>query len=390
MCRVSIVVPIYHGKKYIPFLIRQAEECRKYADEDTKIELLLVNDAPDDLLDMQYRSESVEIIVLNTDVNRGIHGARVRGVRHCTGEYVLLLDQDDRIMPQYVHSQLSKIGMADAVVCRCIHENKPYYNEDYPFERMMCKDYMLEEGCPVISPGQVLIRKNAVPKIWMENIMQSNCADDFLLWLSMTGEGREFALNQDILFEHVVSYNNTSWNSLRMMESEAEMVRILKNCHAFSEEDVIRLDRMLYKIKKKHLSNLDKFRKMFYILNDWTTLREKGNRITGYLKRQGYQCIAVYGVGYLGRHLLLEIEGNEDDVRVRYLIDRNVRWIQTKYNVYTLEDKLEKTDAIIVTLVQGEEKVVEELEDKTGAVVYTIRNLVNIIGEENCIWSKYL
>ena len=44
MCRVSIVVPIYHGKKYIPFLIRQAEECRKYADEDTKIELLLVND----------------------------------------------------------------------------------------------------------------------------------------------------------------------------------------------------------------------------------------------------------------------------------------------------------------------------------------------------------
>ena len=87
---------------------------------------------------------------------------------------------------------------------------------------------------------------------------------------------------------------------------------------------------------------------------------------------------------------MLEIEGNEDDVRVRYLIDRNARWIQTKYNVYTLEDKLEKTDAIIVTLVQGEEKVVEELEDKTGAVVYTIRNLVNIIGEENCIWSKYL
>lgn len=385
MCRVSIVVPIYHGSKYIPSIIRQAEECRKYVDDKTRIELLLVNDAPDDPLNMQYSSEDIEVITLDTDVNRGIHGARVRGARHCTGEYILFLDQDDKIMPQYIHSQLSKIGRADAVVCRCIHENKPYYNEDYPFEKMMCKAYMLEEGCPIISPGQVLIRRTAVPEIWLENIMQNNCADDFLLWLSMAGGGRVFALNQDILFEHVVSYSNTSWNSLQMMESEAEMVRILKDCHAFSGEEAVRLDQMLYKIKKKHLSNLDKFRKMFYILNDWTTLREKGRRITEYLKRQGFRHIAIYGIGYLGKHLLLEMEENKDDVQVRYLIDRNAKWIQTKYPVYTLEDELEKTDVVIVTLVQGEEKVVEELRYKTRAIVYTIRNLVNIIGGENGI-----
>ena len=47
MKNISIIVPIYYGEKYIPNIIRQAEDCRRYLDKEDYLELLLVNDAPD-------------------------------------------------------------------------------------------------------------------------------------------------------------------------------------------------------------------------------------------------------------------------------------------------------------------------------------------------------
>lgn len=384
MCRITIITPIYHGKRYIPSLIRQAEDCAQYMKDKIDIELLLVNDAPDESLNESYCSKYIQITVLDTDINRGIHGARVRGLENCAGEYVLFLDQDDKIAPAYIQSQLKHMGMADAVVCRCIHENKPYYNADRPFENMMCKEYMLADGCPIISPGQVLLRRESVPRVWTENIMRNNCADDFFLWLCMAGCAKTFALNEEILFEHVVRYDNTSWNSLRMMDSEAEMVELLKKNHVFTGDDIEGLNHMLMKIKKKHMDNLDKFRRMFYILNDWTTLRESGKRIVPYLKRQNIHSIAIYGIGYLGKHLLQEVE-KDGGLEIRYLIDRNAEWIHEAYPVRTMEDQLDKVDGVIVTLVQGEGRVVDQVKEKTGAVVYTIRELVCLVEEEEDI-----
>ena len=62
--------------------------------------------------------------------------------------------------------------------------------------------------------------------------MKTNCADDYLLWLCMTAQGAKFALNQDILFEHVVHGNNLSLNSRRELSSLEEMCEILckKQC----------------------------------------------------------------------------------------------------------------------------------------------------------------
>lgn len=378
---VSVIVPLYHGKKYIRTIIDQAEA--NAGNVSCGIELLLVNDAPDDPINENWESDIICIRILNTKVNRGIHGTRVKGLQNAMGEYVLFLDQDDRIWPEYIRSQLDAIGTADAVVCRCIHEGKLFYNEDYPFEQIMNKEYMLTKGDPIISPGQVLIRKTSIPKVWKTNIMHTNCADDFLLWLCMVGEDRRFALNQEVLFVHTVEYDNTSWDSYRMTESEQEMVRILVENHVFSGEDVSRLEQMLGNIEKMRMRKLDKFRRMFYILKDWVGLREEGFKIGDYLRNQGFLTIAVYGAGYLGKLLIRELE--KDGVHVRYLVDRNAAWISEDYPIYTLKEELQQIDVMIVTLVQGEEAVVKELEEKTGAVVYTIKQLVSEIqrGAEN-------
>ena len=72
---VSIIVPLYHGNQYIPRLIQMAEACQKVLDDSISLELILSNDAPGQDIEKDVHSDSIDIIVLNTKINRGIQGA---------------------------------------------------------------------------------------------------------------------------------------------------------------------------------------------------------------------------------------------------------------------------------------------------------------------------
>ena len=67
---VSIIVPIYHGKKYISKLVEMAEVCKEKAGVQVKVELILSNDDPDACIEDGYFSELVDIRVLNTEGSR--------------------------------------------------------------------------------------------------------------------------------------------------------------------------------------------------------------------------------------------------------------------------------------------------------------------------------
>ncbi len=47
--KISVIVPIYHGKMYIQQMIKQIEAAAK--EVDSEVELLLVNDDPQEVLD---------------------------------------------------------------------------------------------------------------------------------------------------------------------------------------------------------------------------------------------------------------------------------------------------------------------------------------------------
>lgn len=379
MNTISVIVPVFYGKPYIDGLVKQIEAAAERLGKEDRVELLLVNDAPDDPLPQMCHSGRIEIIVLNTTRNRGIQGARVRGVKNSCGDYLLFLDQDDKIEPEYFSSQLACIGKEDAVICQVFHENKPFYNIDYPFEKAFSKEFMLHNGNPIISPGQVLIKRDSISAVWMENIMEHNGADDFLLWLCMVGEGKTFARNEKIVFSHIVMYNNNSWNTVEMLESEREMESIIKQNHVFEKQDEALLEQMVERIYKKRLKNLDKFRKMFYILNDWKCLAESGKSISDYLIGKNIRRVAIYGVGYLGKHLIREFKSSK--IELCYLIDRNAAWLETEYAAYTLKDPLDAVDLVIVTLVQDEQEVVKVLHAKLEAEVITIMTLIQNMGK---------
>lgn len=263
---ISVIVPIYKGKKYIPFIIEQIEKCADQIKKNIAVELLLINDYPDEKLE-EYESKKIFIRVINTEINRGIQGARIRGVELSRGVFILMLDQDDRIKDTYLCSQLDHIKKykADAVVCRAINEGRVFYNSIRCFEQVINFNYMLEKGNSIVSPGQVLIRKESISYIWKSNLLKNGGADDWLLWISMLAEGKQFALNNDCLYEHMINGYNTSLNSNRMIDSDMEILQIMKRQDVFSSKQIQLFENTLNELLKQRINTLDKYKRMFYI-----------------------------------------------------------------------------------------------------------------------------
>lgn len=363
MKSISIIVPIYYGEKYIPDIIRQIEDCKRYLADEDYMEILFVNDAPDAPVSHDWQSKSVHLVVINTDENVGIHGARVKGFRECHGEYVLFLDQDDRIRPEYFYSQLMSMGNSDAVVCKAIHAGEEYYSDDRIFENVITKKYVLKHWNQIISPGQVLIRKSSIPDIWIENIMKYNGADDWLLWLCMMAEECTFSLNQDVLYEHISNGLNASGDVVGMAQSEHEVLRIVQKRKIFQESDLQLLMEGFFLRNLVRVQEMRTLNVKLNIFDKWMGLREQGTRYSEYLSAAGIKCVAIYGCGIVGKHLLSELKPS---IEIKYFIDRNAREVKADIPVYTWKDIWPEVDAVIITLMDGEKEVKRGIEEKAG------------------------
>jgi len=379
--KCSIIIPFYHGAKYIPNLISQIEICAEYV-SDTELELIFSNDAPDEPLEDTITSQNISIKVINTTQNRGIHGARVRGLQSSTGDYILFLDQDDRIVPEYFDSQLKAIGSADAVICNALSGGRIKYNTDRPLYKAADRKCMIGEGCMILSPGQVLIRRTAIPQVWMENIMRHNGADDWLLWLCMHSAGKQFAINDDVLFIREIHYHNTSFDSLKMAESEREVVEIIESQALLYEEERKRLQELLPEIQRKRIKETEKFKKMFFLQNDWMLAISEGKTVADYFKKKQIKSIALYGYGYLGRMLLKSLE--KSDIEISYVIDKNADYLDTPVKCCTLEKKLIEVDAVIVTLVLDCRKMVDaQIRKKMKTEIFWLEDVIADISKCN-------
>lgn len=372
---ISIIAPLYKGEKYIIQMVSQLEECQKQLTDEVKLELVLSNDDPREPIDLSNVQSDLDIVVLNSNVNSGIHGARVRGLQKSKGQYVLFLDQDDKIANNYFQSQLGILGTADAVVCGCIHEKRNFYNELRPIREVIKKEKIIGEYNHIVSPGQVLIRKGAIPEAWVKNILTVNGADDWFLWILLFSYNRKIVINEEVLFEHVVEQNNASFNTWRMYSSENEVLQIVKKNRLLPQREIMLLQNAITNMLHIYLKDLDKMKKQFYICNQWLEQIYEERGIGDLLEEQGIHNVAIYGCNDIARNLrkALEMQG----LRVTYFIDKNAKYLDEERPVYTLKDKLQPVDLIIIALVQHETEIKSELKNITCKKVMTISEILN-------------
>lgn len=94
--KISIIVPVYNGEKFLDKTITSLLN-QPYED----IELILVNDGSTDdslFICQKYADNDLRVHIVNKN-NSGISGARNAGIQVARGEYISFIDQDDEIMP---------------------------------------------------------------------------------------------------------------------------------------------------------------------------------------------------------------------------------------------------------------------------------------------------
>ena len=230
---VSVIVPFYKGNKYINNILRMVKENVANANEIT-VEVVVVNDSPE--IEIQYEKDLVDGYFLNIvrhKKNMGIQQARITGINVAQGKYVLMLDQDDEIIPNTIKTQFDLIGDNAAILSNGYSENSDGIRiELYKNKKQMSVvnnfSYYFYFGNMIASPGLCLIQREKIPSLWINHVMKIHGADDWLLWVLFLNEGNKFVLNNEFCYIHKNDGQNTSNDEEKMLDSSQEAWNILK------------------------------------------------------------------------------------------------------------------------------------------------------------------
>ncbi len=98
MPKVSVVIPCYNHGQFLPETLESLE-----AQTFTDFEVIVVNDGSTDATTVALLNglDRDKARVLHTE-NRGVSAARNLGISQARGEYILPLDSDDLIAPEYM------------------------------------------------------------------------------------------------------------------------------------------------------------------------------------------------------------------------------------------------------------------------------------------------
>lgn len=118
---VSIIVPIYGVEQYI-------EKCGRSLMEQTlqDVEYVFVDDCtPDNSMEIlqqvlgDYPHRKAQVKILHNETNQGAAQSRRNGMTVCTGEYVICVDSDDFVAPDYCEKLYTKAAQEKADIVWC-------------------------------------------------------------------------------------------------------------------------------------------------------------------------------------------------------------------------------------------------------------------------------
>lgn len=95
--------------------------------------------------------------------------------------------------------------------------------------------------------------------------------------------------------------------------------------------------------------------------------------ITEKLAEQGYQTVAIYGMGRLGKLLYCELKD-----MIAYEIDRNPEAVYGNVSLKDLDEEFPPADLIVITTVYGSNAIAEFLKEKTTCKIMTLDELLDL------------
>ncbi len=125
---------------------------------------------------------------------------------------------------------------------------------------------------------------------------------------------------------------------------------------------------------KKKADEVRKFKELFNFATSWIAYKQSGHSISEKIKRNGYEQVAVYGMGILGELAIQELE--KDGIKVSFGLDKNADIMYRKLPLFTPEDEFPETDAIIITAISSFDEISKELNCRTKIPTVNLKSLV--------------
>ncbi len=252
--KVSVITAFFYGNEYMPYYERMMDRNAASLEAEDDLEVIIVNDSPEERVKLTgIHMASKDWRVISNERNVGIHASRVEGLAKADGDFVLFLDQDDKLTPTAIAKILAEakqeinghtVIVANAWMGEADGRRLRYRNRYQ--KRIIDKiGVYLTVGTQIISPGHCLIPKTLITAYWKDHLLNNNGADDMLLWLLLLSNGTHFHLLDVPVYEHCYTAKNLSGSTTRMDTSYYEMIDYLQKDHILPRKKIRTLKRMV-------------------------------------------------------------------------------------------------------------------------------------------------
>lgn len=182
---VSVVIPAYKQRDFISRALDSVVE-QTY---DGPIDIVVVDDgSPDDVADVAEAHPSEPTVIRQE--NTGVAGARNRGVRESSGEYVAFLDADDWWAPEKIEKQMDALlacgepALAFTRYRRIKDDGEASAEPEHPSPSLEARAKKLVYG-NFIGNSTVLVHRECLERTggYPETEILGRGGQDYALWL---------------------------------------------------------------------------------------------------------------------------------------------------------------------------------------------------------------
>jgi glycosyltransferase involved in cell wall biosynthesis len=208
--KISIAIPTYNQSQYLETSVLSA-----YQQTLKPFEIIVYNDCSTDNTSevlQKMRSEIKELKVVHQEKNRGISINKEACLRACSGDYILLLDSDDKLSPNYCETLVNLLeiypeaGYAHGNVqeidenekktkIRSLYRKEEYLSPDKDLKRQI-------RGMKVAA-NIIIYKKEALKRINYFNC-KANFAEDWYMLCELAAAGYGNVFSSKILSSYRV------------------------------------------------------------------------------------------------------------------------------------------------------------------------------------------
>lgn len=232
--KISVLIPVYKVEKYVGRCLRSLFANTIIAD----CEVIIVDDcSPDDSMKVvadvleEFPAFAKNVVLRSHDCNRGLAAARNTALLQAHGKYIICVDSDDWVEPDYLEKLYveAENSGADIVGCDLVREYK-HRKEIFPIPLKETSDENLRYLLLGAIPGWLhvkFIRASLFQnyeRYWIDGI---NMCEDLLVSAKLFYYAKKISYVSKVLYHYECS--NTASLSLSLSENKIKEIKLAYN-----------------------------------------------------------------------------------------------------------------------------------------------------------------